>query len=99
MKKIVLALGLMLACAAASAQHPFQSRVLTDTIHSAALGVDRAVTVYLPRNFDADSTRTYPVLYLLHGMYGDNNGWFRDQKAHEVLDRLIASGEAAEMVV
>lgn len=99
MKKIVLALGLMLACAAASAQHPFQSRVLTDTIHSAALGADRAVTVYLPRNFDADSTRTYPVLYLLHGMYGDNNGWFRDQKAHEVLDRLIASGEAAEMVV
>ena len=40
-----------------------------------------------------------PVLYLLHGMHGDNNSWFRDQRARDVLDRNIFSGEAVEMVV
>lgn len=32
-------------------------------------------------------------------MHGDNNSWFRDQRARDVLDRNIFSGEAVEMVV
>ena len=101
MKKLFLSLiGLSFMAVASSQGMPFPvSRVVTDTIHSDVLGVDRAYTVYLPKSFDVDSTRTYPVLYLLHGLYGDNNGWFRDQRANEVLDRLIYSGEADEMVV
>lgn len=95
MKKIFLLAMTVCASVAACAQ----SRVVTDTLRSSALGADRPVTVYLPKSFGSEPGRTYPVLYLLHGMYGDNNGWFRDQKAHEVLDRLIASGEADEMVV
>ena len=99
MKKLLLTLVCAAAAMSAAAQWGPRSRVVTDTIHSDVLGVDRAYTVYLPKSFDVDSTRTYPVLYLLHGMSGDNNGWFRDQRANEVLDRLIYSGEADEMVV
>lgn len=99
MKKLLLIATFCAAALSAAAQWGPQSRVITDTIHSTILNADRPYTVYLPKSFDVDTTRTYPVLYLLHGMYGDNRGWFRDQKANEVLDRLINSGEADEMVV
>ena len=89
MKKLLLTLVCAVAAMSAAAQWGPRSRVVTDTIHSDVLGVDRAYTVYLPKSFDVDSTRTYPVLYLLHGLYGDNNGWFRDQRANGVLDRYF----------
>ncbi len=98
MKKILL---LMLAAAASltAAAQWGGGRTITDTIHSRILGVPRAVNVYVPRSFYADTTRTYPVLYLLHGMYGDNNSWEQGMQASQVLERLINSGEAVEMVV
>ena len=99
MKKFVIAILALTAALASSAQQWKQSRVVTDTVHSEILGAERACTIYLPPGFDEDSTRTYPVLYLLHGMHGDNNSWFRDQRARDVLDRNIFSGEAVEMVV
>lgn len=96
MKKIIAMVAAALMAVTAAAQG---SRILTDTIHSSILGADRPYTVYLPAGFDTDTTQTYPVLYLLHGMHGNNQGWFRDQRAGEVLDQLIASGEAVPMVV
>ena len=99
MKHLLAAAFMMLAAATASAQAPVQSRVVTDTIHSERLGAPRAYSVYLPAGWDQDTSRTYPVLYLLHGMWGNNNGWFADQRATDVLDQLIVSGEAEPMVV
>lgn len=99
MKKLISILALAASALTAVAQWGPQSRVVTDTIHSAALGADRAVTVYLPRSFDTDRDRTYPVLYLLHGMYGDHRSWVDHMRAKDVIDRLTASGEADEMVV
>ena len=75
------------------------SRVITDTIHSDILGVDRPVSVYLPKNFDRDSTFVFPVLYLLHGMYGNNNSWYDDMRAKDVLDRMIDSEMIDRLVV
>lgn len=34
------------------------------------LKVNRAYSVYLPKSYDMDTNRKYPVLYLLHGMMG-----------------------------
>ncbi|MDE6498880.1 MAG: esterase family protein [Muribaculaceae bacterium] len=96
MKKTLLLLLALVAAMSASAQ--WGGRTITDTIHSRILGVPRAVNVYLPRSFRADTARTYPVLYLLHGMHGDNGSW-EWMQASQVLDRLINSGEADEMVV
>lgn len=75
------------------------SRVLTDTIHSKVLGVARAYDVYLPASFDVDKTKKYPVLYLLHGMWGKNDDWTGRGHLKDVMDRLVASGEADEMIV
>ncbi len=76
-----------------------QSKVVTDSIYSQVLKAHRAYTIYLPKSYEVAPEKKYPILYLLHGVMGTNEGWFRDQRAGEVLDQLIASGEACEMIV
>ena len=76
-----------------------RSKVVTDTIYSRILQADRAYTIYLPKSYNVDSTHTYPILYLLHGVMGINTSWFSDQRAGEVADLLMDSGEACEMII
>lgn len=76
-----------------------QSKVVTDSIYSKVLKAHRAYTIYLPKSYEVNPEKKYPILYLLHGVMGTNEGWFRDQRAGEVLDQLIASGEACDMIV
>lgn len=64
--------------------------------HSAVTGTRREAQVYLPPGYRGD--RTYPVLYLLHGIGGDEHEWIRLAKAHAVLDNLIAAGQAVPMI-
>lgn len=101
MKKFLFML--LVSCMALSAnvqaQWGPQSKVITDTIYSEILKADRAYTIYLPKSYDADKTRKYPILYLLHGMMGVNTSWFTDQHAKDVADLLMASGEACEMII
>lgn len=94
----LLFVGLVLT---AQAQAPWgpRSKILTDTIYSEILKADRAYTIYLPKSYEVDKTRNYPVLYLLHGVMGINTSWFTDQRAGEVADLLMASGEACEMII
>ncbi|MBP3228237.1 MAG: esterase family protein [Bacteroidaceae bacterium] len=75
------------------------SQVHYVTIHSDILNADREYTVYLPAGFDADTTRRYPILYLLHGMLDDNRCWVVRGGLKQVADELIASGKAAPMVI
>ena len=100
MRKIWTLLFLCCVACVARAQFPGpHSRVLTDSIYSQTLQAWRAYTVYLPQSYDADPARRYPILSLLHGVMGTNLGWFRDQRANEVADQLMASGEACEMII
>jgi predicted alpha/beta superfamily hydrolase len=39
----------------------------TITLHSKVLDEDRTLNIYLPQSYAADSTKTYPVIYLLDG--------------------------------
>lgn len=48
------------------------------TLSSSILGMDIPYTVCLPEGYDPG--RKYPVLYVLHGLKGDNNDWFRSGK-------------------
>lgn len=100
MKKLFLLLCLL--CAAALQAQPLwgpQSKVVTDSIYSENLKAWRAYTIYLPKSYDTQTDRKYPILYLLHGVMGTNLGWFHDQRANEVADQLMASGEACEMII
>ena len=61
---------------------------------STTVGTVRKATVYLPPKFDA--AKKYPVLYLLHGIGGDEREWLQGVP-NVILDNLIADGKAAEM--
>jgi S-formylglutathione hydrolase FrmB len=61
---------------------------------------DRDVTIYLPPSYASNTSRRYPVVYLLHG-YG-----FGDETFNGLLgvlgdsaDRQVAAGTAKEMIV
>lgn len=65
---------------------------------SPTLGMRRRMTVYTPAGYE-DGTKEYPVLYLLHGMGGDENAWAELGRASQILDNLIAQGKAEPMIV
>lgn len=64
---------------------------------SAVTGTRRKAQVYLPPGYQGDTT--YPVLYLLHGIGGDEREWTALVKAHAILDNLIAGEKAVPMIV
>ena len=61
-------------------------------------GVSRRMVVYTPAGYES-SKKKYPVLYLLHGMGGDEEAWLATGRAAEIMDNLIAAGKAKEMIV
>ncbi|MBR5905873.1 MAG: esterase [Bacteroidales bacterium] len=65
---------------------------------SATAGFDRRLTVYTPAGYETSKAK-YPVLYVLHGIGGDEDAWVTQGRACQILDNLIARGEAKPMIV
>jgi enterochelin esterase-like enzyme len=61
-------------------------------------GTTRRITVYTPAGYET-SKEKYPVLYLLHGMGGDEEAWIALGRTSQILDNLIADGKAKPMIV
>jgi len=103
---ILFSLALALAgCGSSAGDEPEQPKEpdqpqekLSDTVladcklASSVLGGQQLYTVYIPENWD--ETKTYPVLYILHGAAGSNNDWTNAGKIHE---QIKAAG--ADVVV
>jgi enterochelin esterase-like enzyme len=66
--------------------------------NSPSLGMDRRITIYTPAGYEK-SKEKYPVLYLLHGMGGDEEAWINLGRTSQILDNLIAQGKAKPMIV
>jgi enterochelin esterase-like enzyme len=64
---------------------------------STTIGTRRKMNVYTPPGYSKD--RKYPVLYLLHGIGGDETEWQRFATPDVLLDNLIADGKAVPMIV
>ena len=58
----------------------------------------RRITIYTPPGYE-ESNKSYPVLYLLHGMGGDEEAWMTLGRASQILDNLIAQNKAEPMIV
>ncbi|MDH6357531.1 esterase [Parabacteroides sp. PF5-9] len=65
---------------------------------SPTLGMSRRVTIYTPPGYEKSAQR-YPVLYLLHGMGGDEEAWIALGRTAQILDNLVAQGKAKPMIV
>jgi len=64
---------------------------------SSVTGTRRKAQVYLPCGYS--SGKRYPVLYLLHGIGGNEYEWTDYVKAQAIIDNLIATGRAVPMIV
>lgn len=66
--------------------------------NSPSLGITRRITIYTPAGYETGK-ESYPVLYLLHGMGGDEEAWINLGRTSQILDNLIAQGKALPMIV
>lgn len=69
----------------------------TITYASSTVGTNRRALVYTPPGYD--QTKRYPVLYLLHGIGGDEKEWFNQGRPHVILDNLYAQNKLTPMIV
>jgi enterochelin esterase-like enzyme len=64
---------------------------------SKTVGTRRKMQIYTPPDYSMD--RKYPVLFLLHGIGGDETEWQRFSKVDALMDNLIAGKKAEPMIV
>lgn len=64
---------------------------------STTVGIKRKAQVYTPPGYSHDVK--YPVLYLLHGIGGDENEWARGGSPDVILDNLYADKKVVPMIV
>lgn len=69
----------------------------TITYNSKTVGVKRKAVVYLPPNYS--KLKKYPVLYLLHGIGGDEFEWLNQDRPERILDNLYAQKKVKDMIV
>lgn len=60
---------------------------------------ERRCFVYTPAEYETNTDRRYPVLYLQHGMGEDERGWHQQGRMADILDNQIAGGKCVPMIV
>ena len=69
----------------------------TISYKSKTVGVTRKANVYTPPGYNKN--KKYPVLYLLHGIGGDENEWLKHGNPQHILDNLYAENKLEPMIV
>jgi enterochelin esterase-like enzyme len=103
-------IALVVGAAAMPASLAGQSTLVTDSASSPGLASNvvgdspvRRVLVYLPPSYRHDSTRRYPVLYLLHGATSAPDEWldgsYQGFDLRVAMDSLVAAGAIPEFIV
>lgn len=72
-------------------------KIDTITYNSKAVGTNRKALVYTPPGYSKN--KKYPVLYLLHGIGGDEREWFNQGQPQVILDNLYAEKKVEPMIV
>ena len=74
-----------------------QGKIDTVYYESKTVGSERKVLIYTPPGFSKN--KKYPVLYLLHGIGGDETEWLKGAQPQVILDNLYAENRIAPMIV
>ena len=67
------------------------------TYNSKTVGAIRKALIYTPPGYSKD--KKYPVLYLLHGIGGDEKEWLNGGQPQVILDNLYAENKVEPMIV
>lgn len=68
------------------------------SMNSSILKSERNYAIYLPPDYD-ESSRSYPVLYLLHGGGDDQTGWIQFGEVLHIADQAIKNADATPMII
>jgi len=74
-----------------------RGRIDTIVYPSKTVGTNRRALVYTPPGYS--KKKKYPVLYLLHGIGGDEKEWLNGGRPQVILDNLYAEGKIEPMIV
>jgi enterochelin esterase-like enzyme len=75
-----------------------KSTILYNKIHSQALATQTGFAVYLPADYD--SSKTYPVLYVMYGYGGNEYSMFNSfMSINRTADQMIAAGTMKPMIL
>ncbi|MEE4285639.1 MAG: alpha/beta hydrolase-fold protein [Mariniphaga sp.] len=72
-------------------------KIDTVTYYSNTVGNNRSAVIYTPPGFS--NAEKYPVLYLLHGIGGDEFEWLNGGKPQVIFDNLYAENKLEPMIV
>jgi enterochelin esterase-like enzyme len=64
---------------------------------SKTVGSNRKALIYMPPNYSEN--KKYPVLYLLHGIGGDEKEWLKGGQPQVILDNLYAENKIEPIIV
>ena len=95
MKKFFIASAMVMAATLTACAG---GKVTTSNIESKILGTTVKYNVYLPDGFET-SGKTYPVIYLLHGLYGTYEDWQNNTGVDRIANELMESGEVCQAVI
>lgn len=76
-----------------------QGQVRSCSYYAASQGAFRRAMVYTPAEYEKNSRKRYPVLYLQHGMGENETGWSNQGYMQHIMDNMIASGKCLPMIV
>ena len=77
--------------------HIPHGKIDTISYPSKTVGVSRRTLVYTPPGYARN--KKYPVLYLLHGIGGDEKEWLKNGQPHVILDNLYSDKKIEPMIV
>lgn len=92
-------LNLLILCMTVNILLAQTSKVFDNlSMKSEILKGERKFAIYLPPDYDS-SSRSYPVLYLLHGWGDDQTGWVQFGEVKHITDEAIKEGKATPMII
>lgn len=73
--------------------------IVKTTYYSTTCERDRNVNIVLPADYTTD--KKYPVMYILHGIFGDENSMLGDGKsgARVIIGNMVKEGKTKEMIL
>lgn len=99
MKRCITLIFLLLAVVLQPlAQNNTYPQLLECEMQSGILGCTKKYCVYLPQGY-SDENRTFPVLYLLHGLTDTHTAWRDKGNVQDIATDIIRSGKAQEMII
>jgi Enterochelin esterase and related enzymes len=76
-----------------------QGKVAEVYYFSSVTGSMRHCYIYTPAEYEQNTKKKYPVLYLQHGGGEDEHGWPQQGRTGIIMDNLIAAGKAVPFII